>query len=63
MNTPLTLEETIAIVCPHCKAGKDVRYRSETNEWVHAGVVGGAISHTYCLATHLRNYLNQGTHA
>lgn len=42
-------------ICPHCKAGKAVEFRSDTGEWVHTYVIGHGMSHTLCVATDLRN--------
>lgn len=53
---PATFEATCRAVCPNCAAGKAVRFRPETREWVHDLSAGrGLFSHTLCMATHLRN--------
>lgn len=42
-------------ICPHCKLGRPVQFRSDTREWVHTYVAGSGMSHTICMAADLRN--------
>ena len=58
-------EKAYLKLCPNCrkakkmqeqgKTGHTLRKRRDTGEWVHDFVTGTTYSHTYCLATHLRN--------
>lgn len=42
-------------ICPFCKADKPIRFRADTQEWVHDYVHGGpGMSHAFCLASDLR---------
>lgn len=47
-------------LCLHCKDGICLRYRSDTNEWVHDGAIqipgtlGRRHSHAFCLASDFR---------
>ena len=51
-------------ICPLCKKASDMeqrsekghtlRYRPETQEWVHDFINKSSITHGYCLATPLR---------
>jgi hypothetical protein len=56
---PLTADEFAVAcneTCPVCKAGRPVRFRSDTNEWTHDYNVSGGFSHSFCLATGLRKF-------
>lgn len=55
---PLTDEEFEKLAsdnCPACKAGNEVRFRSDTLEFVHDHVKGAARSHQLCLSNGMRN--------
>ena len=58
-------EKSYLKFCPNCrkakkmqeegKTGHTLRYRSNTREWVHDFVTKTTYSHSFCLATQLRN--------
>lgn len=50
------------LTCPHCRVGSKARFRPETGEWVHDGVLGVTYLSVICMATHLRNNL-ENSHA
>ncbi len=57
---PVTAEEFDQIckaTCPQCASGRAVRFRDDTQEWVHDMTVGSGFSHTFCLATGVRKAL------
>lgn len=39
-------------ICPHCRNGVALRYRANTQEWVHDGIQGSG--HGICWANGLR---------
>jgi hypothetical protein len=49
------LEQVCKEICPACAASDPLRYRSDSNEWVH-DVHGqkGAFAHKFCLAHNYR---------
>ena len=54
---PLTdqeFQEACIAICPHCRAGKNLRRREDTLEFVHDGVTGNPNSHSICWANGLR---------
>jgi hypothetical protein len=56
---PLTESEFITAVnqtCPVCNAGRPVRFRDDTKEFVHDYDVTGGFRHSFCLATGLRKF-------
>lgn len=56
--------EAINATCPHCRAGVESRYRSDTKEWVHDSTVSGTrggFQHTICWASGFRtSRFNEG---
>jgi hypothetical protein len=61
--TPEELETAAREKCPHCAVGAVLRYRPETNEWIHDYATpldaqnprfGARIGHTMCQAHDLR---------
>jgi hypothetical protein len=57
---PVTQEEFDQIVkatCPQCASGRAVRFRDDTQEFVHDMTVSTGYSHTFCLATGVRKVL------
>lgn len=55
-----TLQEAIARLCPHCKAGHKPRLRKDTREWVHdrSSAMGAStgFSTVVCGANYVRRY-------
>lgn len=47
-------EDAFKVACKHCADGVAVRYRPETDEYVHDMRWGILISHTICRANNLR---------
>ena len=54
MQVTAELADLIATTCPHCARGVPVRYRSETQEFVHDIHKGLSFAHSLCLANGLR---------
>ena len=52
--------ELTRIVCPACRRGVEVRYRPETQEYVHDEKTGTSIKHFLCFANGLwKKYQDQ----
>jgi hypothetical protein len=54
MQVNADLEELCRVVCPACRGGVPLRYRTETSEWVHDKSTKTNFSHSICWATGLR---------
>ena len=40
--------------CPYCKRGNVVRYRTDSDEYVHDSITGASFSHSICLSNGMR---------
>ena len=60
MLTKDDVEEICDLICPLCRDKVTLRYRDDTNEWVHDrkevhGQSTTTFYHSYCQATKFRN--------
>ena len=58
--TPTEFDELVKLTCPRCKAGSVPRFRDDTKEWVHDYAERGGFSHTFCLASGLKQAYDSG---
>ena len=60
MQITADFNELCRTICPLCAKGVEVRYRPETNEYVHDNYKGNGFSHSLCLANGLRKKYQHG---
>jgi hypothetical protein len=54
MQITAELNDLCRIICPLCAKDADMRYRPETQEYVHDVITGTTVLHSICWATGLR---------
>ncbi len=61
MQITADFDELCRTVCPLCAKGTEVRYRPETNEFVHDQRSLTSFAHSLCLANGLRKKYKEPT--
>jgi hypothetical protein len=60
MRITADLEELCKVICHLCARDADIRYRPETQEYIHDVVTGTTQLHSICWATGLRKKYQNG---